>query len=291
MPAVPTLFDPSAIVGGIAGHALVTARYSEIAALRDRAGPDGSPALPPRFLRHADEQTVVGMHAVLAALAACPEPRPDMTRCAVVSASCQAGRMAAARTLAQFHEQGAVGVSPHVVPQCSLHSIAGAVSVALGMHGPHLGVGGGPDALAEGLVAALALMQACRGASDPLPGVWLVATEWEEEPALDTQGVPEGDPLCRALAMLLVAGHDTDLELDLRGPAAGRVRPREPRRRGGSVAEFAQAMTMCRAGTALVSWALDCPWPGAVRVSRQRGAPAEWPCTGVPSMGTRREAA
>jgi len=286
MSVVPTLYDPSAIVGGIAGHSLVTARFTEIAALRDRPGPDGSPALPARFLRHADEQTVVGMHAVLAALAACPEPWPDIARCAVVSASCQAGRMAAARTLVQFHDQGTVGVSPHVVPQCSLHSIAGAVSVALGMHGPHLGVGGGPDALAEGLVAALALMQSCRGGSDPLPGVWLVATEWEEEPALDTQGVPEGDPLCRALAMLLVAGHDTDLELDLRGPATGRVRPREPRRRGSGVAEFARAMKMCRDGTALVSWALDCPWPGAVRVSRRRGVP-----TVMPSTGLRREAA
>ncbi|MFM9024276.1 MAG: hypothetical protein ACKON7_02865, partial [Planctomycetaceae bacterium] len=34
---------------GITGHALVSARLSEIAALRDRSGPPGAPALPPRF--------------------------------------------------------------------------------------------------------------------------------------------------------------------------------------------------------------------------------------------------
>lgn len=273
MSASAMLLERSAAVGGIARHALRTARLSEIDALRDRPGPAGAPALPPRFLRHADEQTVLGMHAVLEALAAVSEPSPPLERCGIVSATCQAGRIAAARTLVNFHEQGAVGVSPHVVPQCSLHSLAGAVSVALGMHGPHLGVGGGPDALAEGIVAALSLLTL--GAGESLPGVWLVATEWEDEPALDARGAATNDPVCRALALLLVAGSETDLELDLRGPGLARPRPRDAAGRAGRLADFARAVTMCREGTVLESWALDCPWPGMIRVARRR-ARAAW---------------
>jgi hypothetical protein len=59
---------------GIVGHAACAARLSEIAALRDAVGPPGAPALPARFLRHCDEQTVVGIHAVLRAIAAMMRP-------------------------------------------------------------------------------------------------------------------------------------------------------------------------------------------------------------------------
>jgi hypothetical protein len=274
MPASAMFQKRSAAVGGIVCHALRTARLSEIDALRDRPGPVGVPAVPSRFLRHADEQTVLGIDAVLAALATVPEPHPAVERCGVVSATCQAGRIAAARTLVQFHEQGVVGVSPHVVPQCSLHSLAGAVSVALGMHGPHLGVGGGPEALAEGLVAALSLLTL--GAGESLPGVWLVATEWDEEPVLDARAAATNDPLCRALAVLLMAGAEGDLEIDLRGPGVARPRPREAAGTTGRLTEFARAVTMCRQGTALESWALDCPWPGVIRVARRRARVA-WP--------------
>jgi len=149
----PTCIDSPAACG-ITGHALVSARFSEIAALRDRPGPAGAPTLPPRFLRHCDEHAVVGMHAVLAALAARGWAAPDLSRHAVVAASCRLGRVSAAATLTGLAAGGGVSVSPHIVPQCSLHAVAGVVSVGLGMHGPHLGVGGGDDALAEGLFAA-----------------------------------------------------------------------------------------------------------------------------------------
>ncbi|MFM7138368.1 MAG: hypothetical protein ACKO1M_15105, partial [Planctomycetota bacterium] len=56
----------------VAGHALVECRVSALADLRGRPGPAAAPPLPPRFLRHADEHTVVGLHAVLEALAAGP---------------------------------------------------------------------------------------------------------------------------------------------------------------------------------------------------------------------------
>lgn len=285
---------------GITGHALVSARLSEIAALRDRAGPPGAPALPSRFLRHCDEHTVVGVHAVLAALAARPADPAGLSRHAVVSASRRIGRLAAAKTLTGLAAGGGVSVSPHIVPQCSLHSVAGAVSVGLGMRGPHLGVGGGDDALAEGLFAAITIVQASAAAGDP-PCVWLVATEWDEEPELDDTAAPAGDPVCRALALAIEpdapdrAGRGGSRAAADHGPAAAARRApastaaslalslrfpetRLPRVAGldadGGLAEFARALDMCEEGTALVSWTIECPWGAEIRVARRSGLAA-----------------
>jgi hypothetical protein len=209
------------------------------------------------------------------ALARLPEPMP-LDRCGVVAAPCQAGRITTARSLAELRVGGAVTVSPHIVPQCSLHSVAGAVSVALGMHGPHLGVGGGPDALAEGLLAAATLLNH----GDPeCPAAWLVATEWDEEPALDPAGQPQGDPVCRALAVQLVPAGDSGDD-GVQGPGLGlAVHPsarRESRPRlhepAGGVVAFARALAICREGSALTAWAVDCPW-GEIRLTAPpRGA-------------------
>lgn len=197
--------SPPAFVAGcrITTHAMVKARLSDMGTLRTRPAPAGVPPLPPRFLRHADEQTVVGMHAVLIALAAVSDSEgfPPLARHAVIGAPCQAGRIATAQALAGLEASGPSAIKPHIVPQCSMHSVAGAVSVALGTHGPHLGVGGGPDALSEGLLVVSSILA---GGGDPLcNAAWLVATEWDVEPALDAQGIPTNDPSCRAIAMLL----------------------------------------------------------------------------------------
>jgi hypothetical protein len=277
MPIPPLPPGRTSAACGVGSHALVEARRSRIAALREEPGPAGAPALPPRFLRHCDEQTVVGLHAMLAAIAALPEPRPALESHAVVAAPCHAGRLVTARALVALRDGGPVTVSPHIVPQCSLHSIAGAVSVALGMHGPHLGVGGGVDALAEGLCAALTL------AGDPASGaplVWLVATEWDEEPVLDDAGTPLNDPVCRGLAVAIeLAGGcrrnrdrpGSAVELSLRA-AAG-----QPAGGARSVAAFAGALDMCRAGAALETWSLACPWGGEIRVqSRPAAGGGRW---------------
>ena len=194
-------------------HALIEARLSEIPGLRDAPTAAGGPGLPPRFLRHCDEQTVVGMHAVLRGLAASGRPVEAFARHAVVAAPCHAGRFMAAKSLAGLRQGGAVMVSTHVVPQASLHSIAGAVSVGLGLHGPHIGVSGGPDALAEGLLAAVSLLEA--GAVGETTGVWLVATAWDAEPPLDAEGTPQTDPLLRGLAMGIETGAEASVTLTL----------------------------------------------------------------------------
>lgn len=225
--------SPSAFTAGcrITTHALVKARLSDMGTLRNRPVPEGVPPLPPRFLRHADEHTVVGMHAVLMALSELPsaESIPPLSRHAVIAAPCQAGRIATAQALAGLDTSGPSAIKPHIVPQCSMHSVAGAVSVALGTHGPHLGVGGGPDALAEGFLVVMSLLAS--GGDPQCEAAWLIATEWDIEPALDSQGIPTSDPSCRAIAMLLEPAA-TAGDVDQSGSLTLAVRRTRPRPTG-----------------------------------------------------------
>jgi hypothetical protein len=289
--------EAASVACGVASHALVEATLAEIPGLRDASMPEGVPPLPPRFLRHCDEQTVASLRAVLAAIAAHPEPPPSFADYGVVAAPCQAGRIATAQSLAMLRTAGGVAVSPHIVPQCSLHSVAGAVSVALGMHGPNIGVSGGRHAVSEGLFTSLSLL----AAHASLPGVWLVVSGWTQEPRLDASGKPAASsdgaagagPVCRALAMALTAdahaaahaGPSRQLTLHL--PAAVRVaRPasHDPTA-ADEILAFAQALD---AGPA-ASWLHACPWGADIRLAPRAAVTdaAQSAPRGVP----RREAA
>jgi hypothetical protein len=261
---------------GVGGHALVEAKLSEIGPLRDRPAPADAAPLSPRFLRHADEQTVVGVRAVLEAMAAHPAPRPSFADYGVVAAPCRAGRFATAQSLAQARVGGGVAVSPHVVPQCSLHSLAGAVSVAFGMHGPNVGTSGGDHAVAEGLFAALSLLTAEAAApGGGLPGLWLVLCGWDREPALDEQGkplsVPSADePVCRALAIALTAdvAAGAGLQFAIRLTDTTAVRSAADSR--PHVAHDILSLSRALAAGTDVSWSHRCPWPAEVLLAPAR---------------------
>lgn len=250
-------------------HAIVEVPLSEIRALRDAPSPAGAPPLPPRFLRHCDEQTVVGVRAVLEAIAALPEPTPSFTRYGVIAAPLQAGRITAAQTLAQVAQAGGVAVSPHVVPQCSLHALASAVSVALGMHGPNLGTSGGPEAISEGLLTGLSLVNA-----SGCDGLWLVFSEWDEEPVLDASGTPLNDPRCRAVALAMRASTAADTAADTAAVSLS-LDAVDPVRRGdlsttcsGSpLAAFGRVLGLCAAGAQIGSWTHACPWGVEIRIT------------------------
>ena len=264
---------------GVASHALVEATLAEIPGLRDGPVPDGVSTLPPRFLRHCDEQTVVGIRAVLAAIAAHPEPRPSFTGYGVVAAACQSGRIATAQSLAMLRTAGGVAVSPHIVPQCSLHSVAGAVSVALGMHGPNIGASGGQHAVSEGLFTSLSLLAASAVTGESLPGIWLVVSSWTQEPSLDAAGKPDcspphdacSGPICRALAVALPADADAAADkgicrrLTLHMPAAIRMaRPAaHDQTAADKILDFARGLA---AGPA-ASWSHACPWGAEIRLA------------------------
>lgn len=264
---------------GVASHALVEATLAEIPGLRDQPVPEGVPALPARFLRHCDEQTVVGIRAVLAAIAAHPEPRPTFADYGVVAAPCQAGRIATAQSLAMLRTAGGVAVSPHIVPQCSLHSLAGAVSVALGMHGPNIGTSGGEHAVSEGLLTSLSLLAGNPITGDSPPGIWLLVSGWTQEPLLDATGKPDCSPLtdarsgpiCRAVAVALTADASAAIDtaphrqLSLHMPAAIRVARTTTPHRGAAheILDFARALDASQ-GT---SWSHICPWGAEIRLA------------------------
>jgi hypothetical protein len=61
-----------------------------------------------------------------------------------------------------------------------MHAVSGSISQALGIHGPNLGVGGGPNGAAEIFMAAATLL-----ADKKLPGLWVILTGFDPEPPLE----------------------------------------------------------------------------------------------------------
>ena len=281
-------FQPAAAPACVVeSHAIVEVPLTEVRALRDAPSPAGAPALPPRFLRHCDEHTVVGVRAVLDAIAAMPEPTASFARYGVIGAPLQAGRISAAQTLSQVAKAGGIAVSPHIVPQCSLHALASAVSVALGMHGPNIGTSGGPEALSEGLFAALSLVR-----SAGCDGLWLVFTEWDEEPVLDDAGAPTNDPLCRAVAMAIrphTAADTAAVTLSLAAADSPAPRDASANPPGSALATFAWALGACAAGGAIASWVHECPWGAEIRIAASSAA--AWATRPQVAGTARREAA
>lgn len=146
---------------------------AELAPLRRRI-PTWAPAdTPNHFFKYADEQTVLAVQAIdslVARSGAKPQPRP------VIAAPQLFGRLGGSVSLHKFRSGGGSAVSPHTIPQHSLHSISGAISILLGSHAANVGVGGGPHALVEGILAAATLFSLKQG------GVWLVSTGFDPEP-------------------------------------------------------------------------------------------------------------
>jgi hypothetical protein len=148
-----------------------------VAALRKSPGDLGGAALPSSLLRHADEQTVVGLAAVLRAIREHGLDPGAFGTWGVAAAPQYLGRTSFFRaSFAQFLAEGAWGVSPHLISNLSLHSPSGAVSVALKAQGPNLGAGGGPGGELSALVLAAIMIDGGR-----IPGAWVVLTGWEPD--------------------------------------------------------------------------------------------------------------
>jgi hypothetical protein len=171
-----------------------------IRALRQSPGPALGTPLPANFLKHADDQTVLGIAAVLRAAHAFGLAETDFHDWGVLAAPRFLARSNVATALKRFQQEGAWGVSPHLIPHRSLHSVSGTVSQALNLHGPNFGVGGGPESAATALLAAAAMLQ-----EETLPGVWLILTGWNWEPGPDLLEPGDSAPAsCSAVAMALI---------------------------------------------------------------------------------------
>lgn len=197
--------------------ALYRARPAEMPALRKRPGPvpEGWSRTPVSLLRYADEQTVTGTAAVFQAIAAMGASPAAFEGWGIVAASRYLGRASLAAALRSFGVEGVWGTSPHLIPHFALHSPSGTISLALGLRGPNLGVGGGLHAASEGFLAALTWLSA-----GVVPGVWLVLSGWSPElvptrpgDATDAPAAGDDEIECQALALALrpgVGGEDGD---------------------------------------------------------------------------------
>jgi hypothetical protein len=188
-----------AVEYGVLAHAAVQTPVDAMTRLRQNPGPSPGPTWPANFLKHSDEQTVVGFAAVLQAIRAFRLQDRSFRDWGVVAAPRFVGRLVGTGAMIKYEREGARSTSPHLIPHQSLHAVSGAISVALQMHGPNCGVGGGPEALAEGLLAACTILDA-----GDIPGLWLVVSQWEPEPIPDAQGRSAVPGPCHGVALALV---------------------------------------------------------------------------------------
>jgi hypothetical protein len=213
---------PTGPACGVAAAGAVEASPEELRALRKRPPlvEEGPPLAA--LLRHADEHTTAAVAAVGRAIDAGDLGATAFTDWGVVAAPRFPGRLQAAAAVAKFRRQGALSVTPLIVPYMSLNSPANVLSLALRMHGPSLGVGGGPDHVAEGLRAGLALVEV--GAA---PGAWVVFSEFDPEPPLDADGRPTAPYVRRAVALALTpAAAESGRLLFRPGPPVADAPPR-----------------------------------------------------------------
>jgi len=191
------------LAGEVMGHGLFRMSPGDVPGLRRRPGPtpEGWGGVAPSLLRYSDEQTIAATAAVFAAIERMGLPPTGFEGWGVVAASRYLGRANLAQALRSFMAEGVWGTSPHLIPHFALHSPAGTISLALGLHGPNVGVGGGLHAAAEGFLAALTWVSA-----GEVPGVWLVLSGWSPELVPDRRGNGTAAGECHALAIALVAG-------------------------------------------------------------------------------------
>lgn len=202
--SAPSLSAPVAdeVASAILAHGALRVPARDIAALRQQPLPHPTARLSTSFLKHADEQTVVGLVAVGQALERLDRDIASVRGWGVLGAPRFLGRFALAEALRRFADEGAWGISPHLIPHRSLHALSGTVSQALGIQGPNFGVGGGPDAGTEVFTVAAALL-----ADGCLPGLWIIMTGFEPELtpqfSTSTSDAPT-EPVCSAVALALV---------------------------------------------------------------------------------------
>jgi hypothetical protein len=182
----------------VAAYGRVQVTLEDVPALRLRPGPGMDQSLPPNLLKHADEQTIAGLAAVLHAIADFELSTTSFDEWGIVAAPCFLGRATLVLSRERFAVEGAWGLSPHFIPHRSQHAISGTISQVLKVHGPNFGAGGGPGAVREALVAGAVLAY-------DTPGVWVVLTGWEPELIPDADGRPIDPVVCQAVALALVA--------------------------------------------------------------------------------------
>jgi len=225
---------PSTVRCGLAAYASCRLDAAALAERRRQPGSLRGVPLQANLLRHSDEQTAAALAAVVAAVEGW-RLSDDFADWGIVAAGRFVGRPAVTQTISRFLTEGPWGVSPHVIPHRSPHSVPGTLSQALALHGPNFAAGGGAGGEVEALLAAVALLHAAE-----LPGVWVVVSRLTPESDCDTSaGRPTPDVEAHALALALTRSPSPrTLELVADGSSGGSL----------SLPELEEALTRFEAG-------------------------------------------
>jgi hypothetical protein len=187
------------VVGvNLAGFAAAQAHPDQLAALRKNPGLPVDTDLSPGFLKHSDDQTIIGLAAISQAMASLARPTQEYQDWGLVAAPNLFGRFGTLQGLLSFRKDGAWGVSPHTIPHHSLHAVSGTISQALHIHGPNFGISGGPKAVGEAFLVAATMLS-----ENNLPGLWVVLTGTEPEYLPSPSEAPQTRSICLAVALAL----------------------------------------------------------------------------------------
>jgi hypothetical protein len=252
----------------LAGWGTARADLASIAAMRKSIPPWAPEGTAGHFLKHADEQTVLAVAAVDQAIRSRDETAASYSDWAIIAAPRFIGRLAGTATLDRFSRGGGSAISPHLIPQHSLHSPSGALSILLASRQPNFGVGGSCDSLREGLLAALTFpVGDCQG-------VWLIATSWDPEPQIDENGSCTNQPVCyaAALAFQTAAANSTCGSLRLRTGSYPQVQTSETS--NPHAADLCRALMSLVAGGQATSLCWNLPWGGALVLEASERAKA-----------------
>jgi hypothetical protein len=182
----------------VAAAAMLRAAPEAIAQWRRQPIVVGDDKMPVSFLKHSEDQTVVAIRTILAALEQQGWQSRSFTDWGVIAAPSFFGRVCSARSFQRFLVDGAWGASPHLIPHQSLHGLAGTLSQALKIHGPNFGVSGAPNAGPDAFLIAAAML-----ADGALPGLWVVLTGHESEAIPERDGDSQPASICHAVALAL----------------------------------------------------------------------------------------
>lgn len=265
--AHPRTVEGPCLTLGVQAYGTFGLSLADIQPLRKQIPAWAPPDTPGHFFKYSDEQTIVAVQALDRLIT---DEAIDVSECrewGVIASPRFIGRLAGAATLKRFGERGDQGVSPHTLPQFSLHSPSGAMSILLGTHGPNVGMGGGPNALAEGLLAALTVFDHTR-----TPGMWFVATDWDPEPLPSESGDPATEGYCHAVVLLLRQADSAGLrgQLSLRNSTA----PLQTQHAGAEIraSQLVRDLDVAAERSLPLGFQWELPWGGRIEMQLETAA-------------------
>ncbi len=183
---------------GLLAQAYLQADPLSLPSIRKQPGLFRGKPLPGSILKNVDDQTILGLAAVLRAIELMPDPNVDLTDWAILGSPRFIARMNLSEQFVKFKAEGAWSASPHSIPHRCLHSTSGTISQALKIHGPNFGNGGGPGGYVETILSAVGLLQAGEA-----PGAWVVCAGFDPEPYRQVRS--ENRWQLHALALALIS--------------------------------------------------------------------------------------